>query len=106
MTPIYERRAEPRVALERQVEMPHGFTSIEGTTIDLSEGGIRVSTETSAAPGTDFELKLTLPTCALIAHAVVRHASPGELALEFTGLSHVARSTLTGIMGQRLVSWG
>jgi hypothetical protein len=101
-----ERRAGPRLELETAAEVRQGDEWISGVTTDLSDGGVRVRADAPVEIGAVLQVGFTLPTGEFRARAVVRHASEGELSLEFFELSHQAQMTLTAMMGQRLVSWG
>jgi PilZ domain len=97
-----ERRGSPRVRLECGCTLSRRFGSpIEGRTVELGPGGMRVATKRPLS--TDEVLEFELPPPGLPAlrgrARVLRQQTYGVYALRFERLSDEAREALSRLAG-------
>jgi hypothetical protein len=93
-----ERRVSARVELECECKLSRRFGSpIEGRTVDVGPGGMRVATKRPLAADevVEFELQLGARGRA----RVLRQQTYGVYALRFERLSDDARATLSRLAG-------
>jgi type IV pilus assembly protein PilZ len=83
---VDDKRSHPRVTLDTAVvcSLPDG-SEISGRSKDISIGGMFLFTSSTAAFGTQVQLRLRLPSARqeLVLPAVVRWSSPEGLGLQF-----------------------
>ena len=93
-----ERRVSPRVELECDCTLSRRFGSpIEGRTVDVGPGGMRVATKRPLA--TDEVLEFQLQLGAQGRARVLREQTYGVYALRFERLSDEDREALSRLAG-------
>jgi hypothetical protein len=73
-------------------------------TVDLSEGGMSLSTQVPLRPGEDVHVQFTIPGCTVpvLAESRVCWRKTGHLGLRFVGLSEESRSELQDWLSKKL----
>ncbi|MBX7100311.1 MAG: TIGR02266 family protein, partial [Myxococcaceae bacterium] len=105
------RRAQPRVAMQAQVDLQGDSNLFSGFSTNLSEGGLFVATVNLLPLGTEVDLAFTLAGGETIkTHAVVRwrrevsdlqpDQMPG-LGLQFVNLDEAAQKAIIAFIEQR-----
>jgi hypothetical protein len=99
---VRERRGSPRVELECGCTLSRRFGSpVEGRTVDLGPGGMRVTTQRPLSTDEVLEFELPAPVGPGVRGRarVLRQQSYGVYALRFERLSDGARDALMRLAG-------
>lgn len=107
MTPRQDRKSMRRAAkLDCFVVARKGFRSLRGTTLDVSEEGVRVGTDLDVKPGESVALALCLPNgrswvdargTVVRVERGLRAGDPGPaIAIQITSMDPIDRGLLRG----------
>jgi len=102
---VRERRRYFRCPVEIAAEIRGpGIPKIHGRTLNVSEGGIAITTPVAVAPGINVEVEFTLPghESRFVAEAAVCWCKERYLGLQFTSLSQDLSSELQEWLARRL----
>jgi PilZ domain len=100
---VAERRSSPRVELECGCRLSRRFGApVEGRTVDLGPGGMRVATQRPLTTDEVLEFELPPPAGPGVRGRarVLRQQSYGVSALRFERLSDDARAALVRLAGE------
>jgi hypothetical protein len=99
---VAERRGSPRVELDCGCTLSRRFGSpVEGRTVDVGPGGMRVATQRPLTTDEVVEFELPPPAGPGVRGRarVLRHQAYGVYALRFERLSDAARAALVQLAG-------